>query len=335
MTVLKLGLTADLRNTGSVHTTTFKRAVQAFEQFLLPTSMLDVEIILRSDDACASSAVTTANAFLAHNVDAVIGHFASDAARAAAPIYQSEGIPLLLTASTDINITEKNSNILQLCANDAEQAKIMIDFLLNKAFSFIYICGDNSLQANHLRILLEEKAKEQGIICRESEEEADIVIYIGRFHPALDYLTKNNGEKPLLFSDDVFHPELIEAVKCVSSGVPTGSVPIYVCGFQSYKEEIQAQPLLQWYQVQFNELPATYFFETVAACDLFLQAYTSPQPIHKLSRKSLENTFWNTVMGEIHIVDGKNKNATFRIWQVDISTVDECSAPGTYFKLIY
>lgn len=90
---------------------------------------LGIRRLLSDDRAEPARAMEVARDFAEKKVTAVIGHFNSACASAAAPIYAAAGIPLLLPASTQTDLTSGNGvNPFRLCSTDLEQAKLMLSF---------------------------------------------------------------------------------------------------------------------------------------------------------------------------------------------------------------
>ncbi|HSP23544.1 MAG TPA: hypothetical protein VLQ65_00070, partial [Saliniramus sp.] len=77
----------------SVHTPTFVAAVEIARETILGP---DTTIALFDDAADAATAQDVAHEIVAARASCVVGHFASAAAAAAAPVYRDAGIPLLL-----------------------------------------------------------------------------------------------------------------------------------------------------------------------------------------------------------------------------------------------
>ncbi|EOW6433813.1 amino acid ABC transporter substrate-binding protein [Cronobacter turicensis] len=100
----------------SIHTHTFLRAVVLARHCLLGPS---VQLRLFDDSASREGALRAARDILAWSPDAVVGHFASAAADAAAPEYAAHNVPLFLPAATASHLT-RNATTWRLCDNDAD-----------------------------------------------------------------------------------------------------------------------------------------------------------------------------------------------------------------------
>lgn len=88
-------------------------------------SLPKMEIILLDDKAEPNVAACVAEAIVKDGIDVVIGHFSSDCARAAIPVYQAAGMPLLLPASTASGLTDGRT-VFRLCADESRQAEAIV-----------------------------------------------------------------------------------------------------------------------------------------------------------------------------------------------------------------
>lgn len=90
---------------------------------------LDLRLI---DDQAQPEVARRLAAEIAADVDIVVGHFNSDCARAAIPLYRVAGVPLLLPASTDPELSDGVS-VFRLCADEPREAAVIVD-LWQRAF---------------------------------------------------------------------------------------------------------------------------------------------------------------------------------------------------------
>ncbi len=88
-------------------------------------SLPQLEIRLLDDKAEPTVAERVAAAIVKDGIDVVVGHFNSDCARAAIPLYQAAGVPLLLPASTAPGLADGRS-VFRLCADESRQAEAIV-----------------------------------------------------------------------------------------------------------------------------------------------------------------------------------------------------------------
>ncbi|WP_349369153.1 ABC transporter substrate-binding protein [Salinarimonas sp.] len=86
------------------------------------------ELVAADDAAMPAPAREAARRLLAAGVDAVVGHFNSDAAAEAGPLYREAGVPLLLPASTRDGLA-REIGALRLCPTDADQVTALAEAL--------------------------------------------------------------------------------------------------------------------------------------------------------------------------------------------------------------
>lgn len=113
-------------------------------------SDLNIDWMLEDDKATPAIAVNVAHRFIDRKVSAVIGHFSSACAEAVIPLYRSHGIPLLLPASSQTDLTH-GGGIFRLCSTDHRQAQLMSAAITQRPPLSVEVAIDNS--AYSLRVL--------------------------------------------------------------------------------------------------------------------------------------------------------------------------------------
>lgn len=91
------------------------------------------EIIFADDMATPTQAVTVADYFIRAKVEAVIGHFNSDCARKAGPLYRKAGIAFIMPASTAPDLVNVTGGI-RICPSDTKQIAAMSRWLADNRF---------------------------------------------------------------------------------------------------------------------------------------------------------------------------------------------------------
>lgn len=121
----RLACVACMDENKSVHTTTWLRAIELAKEFLLPPA---VTLALFDDNADAQKAAEVAQQIVAWGPDAVVGHFASSAAEAAAPLYAQHHLPLFLPAATAKHLTSYPTT-WRICDNDEDYVRWLLPLL--------------------------------------------------------------------------------------------------------------------------------------------------------------------------------------------------------------
>ena len=115
----RIGISADLSlNNGSIHQDTFINAIKMAES-QLKLSDKGIELIWENDFATADGGIVAAKHLLKENVNAVIGHYASAAAKNALQTYNN-AFPVFLPAATADELTLNFSNAFRLCGKDSD-----------------------------------------------------------------------------------------------------------------------------------------------------------------------------------------------------------------------
>lgn len=88
-----------------------------------------IELFVEDDRGEASEAASAATKLIARDrVAALIGEFASSRTLAAAPIAQSQGIPMISPTSTNVEVTRKGDFIFRACFVDPYQGRVLATF---------------------------------------------------------------------------------------------------------------------------------------------------------------------------------------------------------------
>lgn len=118
---LRVGIAGSLSGRRTAHAACFRAARERLQQ-------AGVVTLLGDDAADPTTAADLAEEFALAGVSLVIGHFNSDCARAAIPVYRAHGVGLLLPASTATGLP-LGAGVYRLCANDAAQSRAIADWL--------------------------------------------------------------------------------------------------------------------------------------------------------------------------------------------------------------
>jgi branched-chain amino acid transport system substrate-binding protein len=89
-----------------------------------------VKILTEDDQSKAEEAATTVSKLISQNsVVAILGEVASSASIAAAPICQSNKVPMVTPSSTNPEVTKKGDYIFRMCFTDDYQGHSMADYV--------------------------------------------------------------------------------------------------------------------------------------------------------------------------------------------------------------
>lgn len=92
-----------------------------------------IKILTEDDQSKQEEAVTAVSKLISqNNVVAVLGEVASSASIAAAPICQSNKVPMITPSSTNPEVTKKGDYIFRMCFIDSYQGPIMAQFAANE-----------------------------------------------------------------------------------------------------------------------------------------------------------------------------------------------------------
>ncbi len=91
-----------------------------------------IKLVTEDDQSKPEEAATAVTKLITRdNVKAVIGEVASSRSLAAAPICQSNSIPMVSPASTNPEVTRKGDYIFRVCYIDPFQGEVLAKFAFN------------------------------------------------------------------------------------------------------------------------------------------------------------------------------------------------------------
>ncbi|WP_217564592.1 alpha/beta hydrolase fold domain-containing protein [Vibrio cholerae] len=256
--MLRIACVACLDPQKSVHTVTFLRALELFEE-LMP----QVEFRRYDDSADPTVAADVCQEIIDDNVDVVVGHFLSDAAEVAAPEYAKANIPLLLPAATRDGLT-RNETTYRVCDSESGYVPWLKEQLNIRGKHIVSVERDASLHAQGLNLALSPQ------IDVSVQSEGAFSMYVGKYQSCIDYL-KAKMEKvgalgSVLLSDDAFSPKLIEELQALEVDLPSSE--IWIAALSPIPRGHIAETLLTRYKDRFGGTPGSYFWETIAALEI-------------------------------------------------------------------
>jgi ABC-type branched-subunit amino acid transport system substrate-binding protein len=323
VTPFLIGVSADLSDNGSIHTKTFKRAVKdAIEDIRQSGGAPD--IVWESDFATPEGGRAAAEKLVKHQVDIVVGHYATGAAQEALAIYADKGIPLLLPAATADNLTIDYKEAFRLCSPDSSLVKVIVEEVIDSfPTATLYIGGDLSVHGKHMADQLAREFHKQHTLFTNQPSEANLCLFAGRFNTSIEFVRSiEDMSRPhtVLLTDDAVHPGLPQ-------GLGTTSKDILVAGFEPSAWCTPAAEVVSRYSSRYNEgSPGTYYLETYTGIQI-ATALAGMSVNRRNIIQLLGSTSWDTVLGRVSFDDagelGLNRYALYRIQEGVLAPVKE------------
>lgn len=292
--MIRLACVACMDANRSVHTLTWLRAIELAQAFLLPAH---VTLKCFDDKADAQGATEAARQILDWSADVVVGHFASAAAEAAAPLYAQHNVPLFLPAATAKHLTA-NPTTWRLCDNDEDYVGWLAQLSLLDEHRVVAIEHDGSVHGKSV-------AQQLGAVVKVAtcHEGAGTTFFAGRFSQALEWAVNWARFAPararLILSDDAFSADLVPAL--LAQGIDVDARQIYVAAISPQPVGARASALAAAWQQRWGTTPGCYFWETLAALQVACQYPDFPA---------------RTLLGQLHFDDRReSRPGSFMLWQ--------------------
>lgn len=292
-----LALVACLDEARSVHSITFKRAIMLWQQYQRQHGAPALPIVCYDDSADAAMAARVAPRIVAAGALAVVGHFASSAAAAAAPVYAQAGLPLLLPAATARALT-RHASTYRVCDHDDAYVAALQAWCAGRRLHIGRVVHDGSVHGDSIARAVQVV---QGTAATARSGWDSAVLFSGSCRSAINFLAEHDAQEgPLILTDDAHAGEIVapalahggDVVVFALAPAPVGSV----AGFLSAAHE-----------EQFCAPPGTYFWETIAAIEIALAS----------AGKGLARQTWQTVLGPLQFDAGREAGlssfAAFRV----------------------
>ena len=240
----------------SVHTPTFKAAVELARELVAGGKY---RLALFDDGADPDRARIAAREIVKLRPARVVGHFASGAAAAAAPVYAHAGIPLVLCAATMASLT-RYPNVYRVCDNDDDYAAWLARALHDEGLRVEEVLSDRSLHGESVVARLREALGR--IVPRRGRR---ATLFSGRYAATVDFLAAFSGSDVVL-TDDADAPSL--ARDLVSRGIDLSRTRVWVAALRPRVEGERSEAFRARHRTIYGADPGTYFWETVAAIEL-------------------------------------------------------------------
>jgi len=307
-----VGVVANTAATGSIHTDTFLRAVALAIEQLAPRCAGQLAFHLVNDGASAEGARCAAEHLLRANVHAVIGHYASAAASAAAPLYAAAGVPLLLPAATADALIESHPNTVRVCGSDRQLAGcIHADLNDNWDIGAVVLQHDAGVHGRALAACVRRHLDSAGgVVATDDIARADAAIFSGSFANSVEFVHSvraTHPRLPIFLTDDAVHAALVAALPAAAN--------VYVYGFGAAASPPN-RDVCRTYRARWGADPGVYFLETYAAlqvaCELGAMGVAPPAWIETICARS-----WPTVLGPINFIGRERVDPPYVLWSVD------------------
>jgi Periplasmic binding protein len=299
----RIGVSSALNAAQTLHARTVLRALTTAINYL-PESA-SVSLLLADDQASGDRAVEIARRFIAEQVDAVIGPFASDCLSATAAIYGNAGIPLVLPAAT-ICLPVAWPNVFRICPNDRIMAEQIAARAHARGFEHVTLESDDSIHCVRLRgEILRSLARRN--IEPDGSRDAQAAIYTGRLAASKKWLLglrHTNRTIPVLLTDDAAADSLIEGIE------RPGDIEVF--GFPLAGQIPEARPWADYHARDYVGAPPIYFLEVLAAMAILIQTARSRRD----PRETLLHDTFATPLGAVSFDEGERRSAKCDSWQI-------------------
>ncbi|MCM3216676.1 ABC transporter substrate-binding protein [Niallia taxi] len=221
-----------------------------------------LEIEFFDDRGDPSNAEQIARRIVARNKVAVIGHFNSFSALNALPFYRKAKIPLLLPASTNMDISKSFNNILRFCSNDLKQVHTIKSYCLKNNLLKGFLFHDETQYGKELITLFKENSSPISVLSFEDSEleEENFVFFAGTHYNAAQTvmeLRRRKFQGTIFLSDDSYTDEFIELVNDHTSKC------LVISSQETYEETTY---MAAKYLIDYSNVPN--YYEHVNNCEI-------------------------------------------------------------------
>lgn len=301
---MRIGFTAAFRTEVTIHARGFLQGIYLSSQ--LYPAIREAEWVFYDDNASVAGGVKAAELFMRENVDVVVGHFASESAAAALPLYKAHSIPLILPASTCASLTQRSDLAFRVCASDRTLAGKLVEHLIHRSVYRYALFCDESLHGRQQAAEIETQLATQPIERVALPEDAEVVIFCGRLKASNEYLkTLRSASQniPVYLTDDAYSDTLFH-------GIPDpGEIFVFSFPPGGEKKSSTYQEMQHSCRMHFQHGLLLYTSETIAALSLISQSDLNRERITDV----LLNENFNTPGGKVAFESGENIHARIQI----------------------
>jgi hypothetical protein len=284
MREFKVGISASLDASRTVHTRAFLNSVALFNQVYDSP----LHLVWADDGANAEMGSRAATTLKRNGVDVVVGHFASDAARAALQVYSGTDIAVLLPAATLPELTQFGQ-AHRVCCTDNDLIAKMAHGLGEMGYGSVFIHKDESVHGRYVADRL-GRALPNAVIDIAS---ADALVFCGRYEAAKQFLLARHQEmdsREVWLTDDALCDALLVLAERLS-------IRIKVVSYRPGSGEV-GERLLSQYRQQYASFPGPYFSSTIASLEICVALSRGED-----TKRSLLKQNFSTSFGDVRFVE--------------------------------
>lgn len=301
---MRIGFTAAFRTEVTIHARGFLQGIYLSAQFY--PAIRKAEWVFYDDNASVAGGLNAAESFIRESVDVVVGHFASESAAAALPLYKAHSIPLILPASTCASLTQRSDQAFRLCASDRTLAGKLVEHLIQRSVYRYALFCDESLHGRQQAAEIETHFATQPIERVALPEDAEVVIFCGRLKASNEYLKTLRSVSlkiPVYLTDDAYSDALFHDIP------DPGEIVVFSFPPGGDRKSITYQDMQCSCRAYFQHELLLYTSETISALSLINQNGLDRERITDL----LINEKFSTPGGKVAFESGENIHARIQI----------------------
>lgn len=285
-----IGISAIFESSRTVHARTFLMAVN---HFINHHDTHGLTFRFEDDDASYDGGRRAAQRLLDQGAQVIVGHFSSDAAMGALPLYRAVGVPVLLPAATKQDLLGMEPHAFRLCPSDTGLVTLLARRIRDDIpGARLLVAHDSTDHGESLARALISTLAGSNVRLTLTLEQADAVVYCGRLNNSIRYvntLLNRRRDLRIYLTDDALSSWFIQ-------NTPPSDT-LRIVGLAT------VDPSQALYE--------TYYLESLAAMQI------ATTLIHCQDRlDTLRTTLFTTVLGDVRFCDGENRYARAALWKI-------------------
>ncbi|WP_122734252.1 ABC transporter substrate-binding protein [Pseudomonas viridiflava] len=305
---LRVGVSALFDPDDTPHARTFLRALAVARNVVPGLGRAQWHFL--DDGANARRGAEVAQQMIDWRADLVIGHFSSDAAIGAAPLYQRAGMALLTPAATIDRLTVEHPNVFRFCPSDQQLALDLTAWLSARRWRSVHLQADDSAHGQALVVAISDALETAGLQIVSEREHADVEVFAGRLRASREHWQARRqagSTRPLVLTDDAASPHL--------GCAPAHDSSTWVVGFGVPPGPQQNDTSHALHRSLFGVLPQTYYRESLLMLYVLAILANSAWRREQLL-DVLNHTTFNTPLGAVSFDQGEYRSAFNSVWRV-------------------
>ncbi|CAM3124890.1 ABC transporter [Pseudomonas floridensis] len=305
---LRVGVSALFDPQDTPHARTFLRALAVARNCIPGLGLVQWRFL--DDGASAARGAEVAQQLIDWQADLVIGHFSSDAAIGAAPLYQKAGIALLTPAATIDLLTREHPNVFRFCPSDRRLAADLTQWLAARRWQAVYLQADDSAHGQALLSAIGEALASAGLQAVSEREKADVEVFAGRLRASRAHWRSRReagSTRPLVLTDDAASPHL--------GCAPEQDRNTYVIGFGVPDDPQGNAAVDALHHRLFGTAPQTYYRESLLMLYVLAGLANSAWRQQQLLGV-LNHTPFSTPLGVVSFDQGEYRAAFNSVWRL-------------------